>query len=138
MLITHLNFHSVLLWLQTQPKPDPSGLYNQTLGRTVTSDGVQDTLPSNTAPWRVENFKLKESEKTAELSSPLKKVIKSSCDGCPPYTHRKENLCLPRQRDTKKNLSKQDMLSLPCLLAFLLPLSLSCSSMTVCSSSNPA
>ena len=70
MLITHLSFHSVLLWLQTQPKPDPSGLYNQTLGRTVTSDGVQDPLPPNTAPWHVENFKLKESEKTAELPSP--------------------------------------------------------------------
>lgn len=29
-------------------------------------DGVQDTLPLNVAPWHLEYFKLKESEKIAE------------------------------------------------------------------------
>lgn len=28
-------------------------------------DGVQDTLPQNTAPWLIERFKLKEFETTA-------------------------------------------------------------------------
>ena len=34
-------------------------------------DGVQDTLTQNMAPWHIEHFKPKETEKTAEAGRAL-------------------------------------------------------------------
>lgn len=77
-------------------------------------DGLQ-TQPQNMAPSRSKNFKLKESEKTAEVTllspthtpytSPLKQVIKL-LQGAFPFLRGKEHTYLQRQRDTSTQTSR--------------------------------
>lgn len=54
-------------FLGTLPAPydcSPAGRW-QTQG-PVTSDGVQDLLPPNMAPWHTEDFRVREFEKMAD------------------------------------------------------------------------
>lgn len=60
----------------------------------ISVDVVQHTLSQNISPWHTENFKLKESEETAQAgtlllsSTALLETVqkKPSCDRYPPYT----------------------------------------------------
>lgn len=83
-------------------------------------DRVQDMLPQNMGPWHIEYFKQEEFEKAQvqgrppKPSSPLKQVIRPSCEGCLPVPRRQEHPCLWSKRDAEENLQElAASLSLP-------------------------
>lgn len=71
--------------------------FNETVMQDT--DGVQNTLSQNTAPWRTDQFKLNEFEKMADAppptcSSSLKGGNKSPRRRVPPCTRRKGDILL--------------------------------------------
>ena len=60
------------------------------------SDGVRDTLLQHMISWQSQYFRLKEFEKWHGQEGfsdlPLKQVVKSSCDSCPPMFREETSL----------------------------------------------
>ena len=82
-----------------------------------TFDRIQDTPTQNIVPWHFDSFKLKKFDKTVgagkTLALSLKRFIRAACERSSPYIQRKEHSYLQGTKDTKKNLVKQTMPSLP-------------------------
>lgn len=88
-------------------------------------DWVQDMLPQNRVPWHIEYLKLKKFEKMAEARRtlwplytllPWKQEI-NICEICTPYTRRKGDILITRNREFRAGRQyKQTLLLLQQLL----------------------
>lgn len=85
------------------------------------TDGDQDTLFQITAQWLKKCEEMAEAERDTDLPfcSPLKQLIKLSCEKCPPMPGEKEHPYSKDKRISRRILTKVHSVYYTCLILWL-------------------